>query len=854
MKSCRGPNRPAAVSQPFFGGLIARVLFGLFNFFLSIFLRFFRFARPETSDNGEELSEPEGAFGPCSERPPMLAVGSEVNPVHRVECPVSTPDTALETCPDAQPRRPLMRFSERMSVTVNGCHTKRPSFRSTARSLRVTPQMRPTCGSQPSRTHFGEFTPRPLHARSDCSLVESRNVSTNCQARGMRFVYPKLVLRRLDPGRIRSADIAQRPVRERYEEVGVTVRRVTPRSNASPVRPLIHPGPVWVTQRRRGYHVAPTVQARIPPRVPVRSRAALMEDTSSDGSSRLLLAEEISSAQPERPQALEPGRSLSVVVSQQKPVMVVRPLGRCTRWGRVAPAQQVQPSPAWQFRASPTAAVSLPSFTSSGKDKPVQVVRPLGWPTLEGHVAPPRQDRSPPARQDRSPPARQDRSPPARQDRSPPARQDRSPPARQDRSPPARQDRSPPARQDRSPPARQDRSPPARQDRTPPARQDRSPPARQERSPPARQDQTLPPPADVSQKPVMVVHPLGRSTLEGCVAPAQQVQTLHPQRFLPPRSAVVSLPSFTSRGKDKPVQVVRPLGWPPREERVVPARQDRTPPPRQDRTPPAAVPQLVQIPPARQDQPLPPPAAVSQLVQIPPAQQDQDRTPPARQDQPAAVSQQKPPRQVQGPPARQVQAQTLGRTRPLPYGRSRPRPPGRSSSIPLVSQLVQIPPPRQDQIPPPRQDQAPPPRQDQAPSPRQDQAPSPRQDQAPSLRQDQAPSPRQDQAPSPRQVQAPPARQVQAPPFGKTRPRPFGRTSFRPYGRSRPRPPGRSSSFPLVSQLVQDQILPPRQVQAPPPRQEQTPPPRQVQARPLGRTRPRLLGRSRPRPYGRSRP
>nr|XP_055053701.1 uncharacterized protein LOC129438813 [Misgurnus anguillicaudatus] len=783
MKSYRGPNRPAAVSPPFFGGLIARVLFGLFNWFGSV-LRFFGFARPETSDNGEELGEPEGAFGPCSERPPMLAVGSEVNPVHRVDCPVSTPDTALETCPDAQPQRPLMRFSERMSGTVNGCRTKRPSFRSTARSLRVTPQMRPTCGSQPSRTHFGEFTPRPLHARSDCSLVESRNVSTNCQARGMRFVYPKLVLRRLDPGRIRSADIAQRPVRERYEEVGVTVRRVTPRSNASPVRPLIHPGPVWVTQRRRGYHVAPTVQARIPPRVPVRSRAALMEDTSSDGSSRPLLAEEISSAQPEHPQALEPGRSLSVVVSQQKPVMVVRPLGRRTRWGRVAPAQQVQPSPAWQFRALPYAAVSLPSFTSSGQEKPVQVVRPLGWPTREGHVAPARQDRSPPARQDRSPPARQDRSPPARQDRSPPARQDRSPPARQDRSPPARQDRSPPARQDRSPPARQDRTPPALQDRTPPALQDQTPPA-----------------AVSQQKPVMVVRPLGRSTLEGCVAPAQQVQTLHPQRFLPPRSAVVSLPSFTSRGKDKPVQVVRPLGWPTREERVVPTRQDRTPhtavsqlvqipPARQDRTPPARQ-DRTRTPPARQDRT--PHAAVSQLVQIPPPRQDQippprqdqippprqDQAPPARQDQipPPQQDQIPPPRQDQGPPARQVQARPLSRTRPLPYGRSRPRPPGRSSPFPLVSQLVQIPPPRQDQAPPARQDQAPPTRQVQIPPPQQD----------------QIPPPRQVQAPPPRQVQAPPPRQVQSRPLGRTRPL--------PYGRSRPRPPGRSSPFPLVSQV-----------------------------------------------------
>nr|XP_055036840.1 uncharacterized protein LOC129424257 [Misgurnus anguillicaudatus] len=298
-RNYRGPNRPAAVSQPFFGGLIARVFFGLFNFFVS-FLRCFRVTRTEAGATGERLGEPEGAFGPHSERPPMLAVGSEVNPVHRVDCPVSTPGTALETCPDAQPQRPLMRFSERMSVTVNGGLTKRPSFRRAARPLGVTPQMRPTCASQPSGTRFEEFTPRPLHARNDRSLVESRYVSTNWQARGIRSVYPKLLLHCLGPGRIRSADIAQQTVRERNEEVKVIVRRCTRRSNVSPVHPFINPLPTLVPQRRRGHPAAPTVSSR-----------ALMQDTP-----RPLLSEEISSAQPERHRALEPGRSLSAVVSQ----------------------------------------------------------------------------------------------------------------------------------------------------------------------------------------------------------------------------------------------------------------------------------------------------------------------------------------------------------------------------------------------------------------------------------------------------------------------------------------------------------------------------------------------------------
>ncbi|XP_073712623.1 uncharacterized protein [Misgurnus anguillicaudatus] len=318
------------------------------------------------------------------------------------------------TGPDAQPQRPLMRFSERMSVTVNGGLTNRPSFRRAARPLGVTPQMRPTCASQPSGTRFEEFTPRPLHARNDCSLVESRYVSTNWQARGIRSVYPKLLLRCLGPGRIRSADIAQRTVRERNEEVKVIVRRCTRRSNVSPVHPFINPLPALVPQRRRGHPAAPTVSSR-----------ALMQDTP-----RPLLSEEISSAQPERHRALEPDRSLSAVVSQQKPVMVVHPLGRRTRWGRVAPAQQVQPSAARQFQATPIAVVSLPRFTSRGKEQPVQVVRPLGWPTREGLVAPARQDQPPPARQDPTPLARQDPTPPARQDPTPVAWQDATPAAR----------------------------------------------------------------------------------------------------------------------------------------------------------------------------------------------------------------------------------------------------------------------------------------------------------------------------------------------------------------------------------------------------------------------------------------
>ncbi|XP_073725359.1 uncharacterized protein [Misgurnus anguillicaudatus] len=224
MKIYRRPKKPAAVSRPFFGWLIARVFLAMYNWLVSFLGR-----QPSTEPFCRDHSgETEVHRGQYSRRPRMPAVEPAVMPVHRIS------DTARETCPVLKAQKPVLKFS---AASNKGGLSKGPSM-SYPGSLGLTPHKRPTCTSQPSGTKLvEEFPPGgPLDAREGPLL--SRGLSTH-----QRFAQPSG--RRPGPGRIQSAKISQ-TVTVTYEEVDASFRQ---RSNAPPVRPLICPVPARVTRR-----------------------------------------------------------------------------------------------------------------------------------------------------------------------------------------------------------------------------------------------------------------------------------------------------------------------------------------------------------------------------------------------------------------------------------------------------------------------------------------------------------------------------------------------------------------------------------------------------------------------------